>query len=94
MWLIKMIKIVQIICMDIPVNISVPVIFPIYILNGKSLTYWNGKSDEILPITSGKNGIGIAIPLSISPIVVKIFETPFSFNVFKTITGFNVESST
>ena len=68
-------------------------IFPTYILNGKSLTYWNGKNFEISFKNGGKKGIGTTSPDNKSAITTKIFTTPFSFIVNKVIIGYNVDKA-
>ena len=63
---------------------------PTYILNGKSLIYWNGKIIDITCKNLGKNGIGTTTPDKRSAIATKIFTIPFSFIVFNTIIGYKV----
>ena len=76
-----------------PIKPSWIFIFPTYILNDKSLTYWNGKHFDIVFKKDGKNGIGTINPDKRSAITTNIFTTPFSFIVNNVIIGYRVDKA-
>ena len=64
--------------------------FPEYNLKDKSLTYLNGSMFATTCKNAGKNGIGITPPDSMSATAIKMFVTPFSFNVLSVNTWYKV----